>query len=288
MPFDPEHPPLIVADPPQPKKRRISPSTSTSPGSKERFQSTIEEVEFSPAWDEKRDGPDYQPLLDTDFTFTPETTSMTTHTTIFKPYYVVSQFIARDRQNKPKQIIVHANNKVTLKDHATGADLSETRMIHRAWRHWRAKLDPANIDQLVAGTGYEDDRKEYELDGISAPMDGGWYDVPGFRLKRRKDVTGLYARFVIEFLVGISRHPEFGAYAFIVVLDVTPTKFRVRQSEAVKLTEQEWKDRTRDPATIATLRTHSGPSPDPDGAAVTWPINSGWVDYTSELNLLPP
>jgi hypothetical protein len=288
MPFDPEHPPLIVADPPQPKKRRVPPSTSTSPASKERFESTIEEVEFAPAWDEKRDGPDYQPLLDVDFTFGPETSSATTHTNLFKKYYVVSEFIARDRQTKPKQLVIHANNKVTLTDQASGDDLSETRMIHRVWRHWRAQLDPANRDQLLSGTGYEDDRKEYELDGISAPMDGGWYDVPGIRLTRRKQVTGLYTRLVIDFLVGIARHPELGAYSFIVVLDITPTHFRIRQSEHVQLTAQQWKDRTRDPTTIASLKTDSGPSPDPDDPGVTWTIDSGWVDYTAELALLPP
>jgi hypothetical protein len=161
-------------------------------------------------------------------------------------------------------------------------------MIHRVWRHWIGKLDQANPDQLLAGTGYEDDRKEYELDGISGPTDGGWYDVPGFRLKQRSQVTGLYMRHVIDFLVGINRHPELGGYAFIVVLDITPTKFRIRQSEAIKLTEQEWKDRTRDPSTIATLRTNAGPDPSPDDKTVTWPIDSTWVDYTAELALLPP
>ncbi len=286
--MDPEHPPQTVANPPQPKKRRIPPSTSTSPASTERFESTIEEVAFAPAWSKKRDGADYEPLLDVDFTFAAEGSSMTAHTPLFKSFYAASPLIARDRQVKPKQIVLHANNKVTLVEHSTGADLSDTRMIHRVWRHWSAKLDQANPDQLVAGTGYEGGRKEYELDGISGPMDGGWYDVPGFRLQQRKQVAGLYVRYVIDFLVGINRHPELGGYAFIVVLDITPTKFRIRHSEAVRLTEQEWKDRTRDPDTIATLRTNTGPKPDPDDTTVTWAIDSTWVDYTAELALLPP
>ena len=285
--MDPEHPPQTLANPPLPKKRRVPPSTSTSPASTERFESTIEEVEYAPAWS-KKDGADYEPLLDVDFNFTAEGSNMTSHTPLFKSFYEVSPFIARDKQVKPKQVVLHANNKVTLLEHGTGADLSATRNIHRVWRHWIGKLDPANPDQLAAGTGYDGGRKEYELDGISGPTDGGWYDVPGFRLKQRSQVTGLYMRHVIDFLVGINRHPELGAYAFVVVLDITPTEFRIRHSEAVKLTEQEWKDRTRDPDTIAALRKDTGPKPDPDDTTVTWAIDSNWVNYSAELALLPP
>jgi hypothetical protein len=282
--MDPDSPQLIPKQPP--KKKRPIPATEKTPA-KARFELAIEEVDNSPAWVKSRDGADEAPLdvNDITFEFVVTTADVKDNTNVGVKLKKVTDSLAVDNKTDTKLVVIHANNTFQLKDSA-GQVITDLR-IHRTWRVFRVELDPANPSNFKAGADYEPTGKDssYQLDGIGPKEDGLFADIPGVRLVSRPTEN---ARYVYEFLVGWDKHPELGAMAYIIVIDVTPTQYRIRQSKAFKLDDSTWKFRTRIPAGIAQFGKDTKPEIDPDDPTTIYPASTGWQNYSNWVNKLPP
>jgi hypothetical protein len=68
---------------------------------------------------------------------------------------------------------------------------------------------------------------------------GLWIDVPGQRVKTPPSKWP-EERYMLEFLVGVEKFPEFGGLYFIVVIDTKPNWYRVRMYPAKTVSIREW------------------------------------------------
>jgi len=68
---------------------------------------------------------------------------------------------------------------------------------------------------------------------------GLWIDVPGQRLNTPPNKWP-EERYMLEFLVGVERFPEFGGLYFIVVIDTKPNWYRVRMYPEKIISVKEW------------------------------------------------
>lgn len=269
------------------------PSNAGSPGSKGRLGDWDENHVIKP-WTEE-ELPDFSPFTPSDYEFTivQSNNDMLSQTvkSSWVPCGPKSFSLAKDVD--PICLFPHANNKITLKNMTDNppSDASVGRKIHRTWRQWTAPLDPTDRNKLKPpgiynrGTNYPG----FERDGYDhVALQGGWADIPGWEQSTRKQANDR-ARTVAEFMVNVHKHPELDAIAFLIVLDQTPTHYRMRQSKATNVPSADWKARTRDAATIAAMVSEKKPIPDPDTlAASDWATDTGWVDWSAEVAQLPP
>jgi len=282
---------------PTPGSGQPVPSSVGSPGSKGRLRPNPDDNLVVKAWTEE-ERPDYPPFpnpSDYEFTIVQSDDDMLSQTvkSSWVPCGPKSFSLAKDFDPKPTQLLAHANNKVTLKNMTDNppSDASVGRKIHRTWRQWAAPLDPTDRDKLKPpgkynrGTNYPG----FERDGFDhVAVQGGWADIPGFEQGTRRQANER-VRVVSEFMVNAEKHPELDAIAFLIVLDHTPTHYRMRQSKATKVPSADWKARTRDEATIEAMVSEKKPIPDPDTlAASDWATDTGWVDWSAEVAKLPP
>ena len=127
-------------------------------------------------------------------------------------------------------LVVHGNNRIILQK--GGVDVSKKYRTYRVWRVWSASLDPKTGETTAPYT--TGGSTAFTID--TADSGSSWVDVPGQQvLGERKP-----ERILMEFLVGVEDHPEFGGLLFIVVLDITPTRYRVRMYKEVQFTSQGW------------------------------------------------
>jgi hypothetical protein len=277
-------------------------SSTESPGSDARLREHPDTEFFRKAWTQELDGPDEPPLNVSDYelTMTQSDVDMLSQSPTKKDWIPVKpgSSLAMDRVPKPRCLHIHANNRITMMNTSVvpPRDESTSRKIQRYWRQWRALLDPTDRDQLKPPGRYTryPSNPGYEKDGDTRlGFLGGWADVPGFELSN-PEVLQVWDRWVLDWVVVVDKHPEFPAFAFIVVVDETSTCYRVRQSKYTKVPPQAegstpgWKNRIRDPKTIARMVSETKPNPDPDRLAKkgSWATDTGWIDYTAQLHEL--
>jgi hypothetical protein len=93
-------------------------------------------------------------------------------------------------------------------------------------------------------------------------------------------------RLIKEFAVGVHRHPEFGGYRFIVIVDLTPTQYRIRMSPSEPLTPDDWTKIRCDEATKAQLRKDTAPWRD-DMSYASFPVDTTWQQHPAVAKRLP-
>jgi hypothetical protein len=187
-------------------------------------------------------------------------------------------------KERPSQAVVHGNNQVTVT--RDGADVSSTLKPRRLWRWWKADLDPTNPEvrlgdyeiQHHPGFGLD---TESELGSEEAPV---WIDAPGSHIASR---PAHFQRLIIEFVVGVQNHAEPGCLYYIVIVDETPTRYRVRLSRHLNLDDNSWKFRNS-----ANGRARYANDTEPgmneqtgaDPQTGQFPFDSGWKDYTAVVS----
>ena len=182
----------------------------------------------------------------------------------------VSDFYATDDKDYH---VVHPNVSILLK--IGGEDVTRFMMttsagarqyfdIARRRRVWDQTLGPD--DAPVGRMTLETTGPNGWIDDFTGQVGSGrftepnWYDMPSPALLRPP--TWPRQRLVQEFLVGVKRFPEFGFLYFFVTIDTKPGWYRVRKSQARKITAQEW---CRIEATPRSLADLSQPQADDSG-----------------------
>lgn len=190
-------------------------------------------------------------------------------------------------KGRVNSIAVHGNNRIIIKRGTK--DVSDKYVYRRYWRIWDAAL-PTDGGDVRLGD-YQDGGATLVLDGEKKDV-GNWYDVPGQRLSSRC-VT--WHRVLLEFAVGcqVSYNNELaqgiGGLHLVIIVDFSPTGYRVGMSKGYELTEEQ----------IRSVTGHgsSGTNPFPldsplktesDIAPTDWLArHTTWQDYASVNSQLP-
>jgi hypothetical protein len=138
----------------------------------------------------------------------------------------------------PSDNLVHGNSVISLKnknDEDVAAD-------YGTWRQWR-------IWRLASGNGYNAvGSPESPWDDDNRTGNANWMDIPGYILAD-DPAQWKEERRMLEFVVAVGKHPEFGALYFFVVISLKPGQYRVEMSSAKDILFAKFKDleKTRQP-----------------------------------------
>ncbi len=189
-------------------------------------------------------------------------------------YESVTPTLARVfHEGKLEMLFVHGNSRIKVL--LGNTDVGDEHSPERLWRIWSAPLNPSKRNQITKpySTGGSN---QYFVD-TATPQKGVWIDVPGQKLSSRPRGE----RVLMEFMCGIDGERRAGGMHYVVILDMTPTQYRVRLFKEKELPAEEWKKRLS-PEGRAGLKAQTAPE-----AKGSLAVSSGWLDYVEDAARLP-
>ncbi|MCD1295026.1 hypothetical protein CUJ83_08455 [Methanocella sp. CWC-04] len=162
----------------------------------------------------------------------------------------------------PITLAVHGNNRIKVLK--KGKDVSSKYRVFRLWRVWDAKIDPATMERtgnysMSSGGYYTHGPREYMQDTnvIDSRGKNIWTDCPGIMTLS----APFHERNLLEFLVGVNDHPEWGGLYLITIIDITADRYRVRLYEPKTMNMKEWNSKISD-KNMKKMANDNGPEMD--------------------------
>ena len=214
------------------------------------------------------------------------TTTDNLSSSVFSYYQPITKTLATLTKGGALQnIFLHFNNNILVQRGTR--DVGQYYAVRRKWRSWVSNLDPNDLDTQL---------DEYAIDAAAPLLDSGdkpvgrWTDAPGQLLATRYP---LRQRLLSEWIVGgVTSYNTLveglGGLYFFVVLDLTPTLYRMSMSPSFDVTADQVAD---------TLGRSGDPGPLPldspwktqdDIADADWLArHTTWQDYSALNQQLP-
>ena len=222
-------------------------------------------------------------------------------------WVAVNDFMARDSYPGVKrEFFIHASLDVTVRRDTE--DVSKDFAAYRFTRVWARSLGPpATADDPptepnpavayskilpVAGSREVVGGGRVKIDSVQKPA-GQWTDCPG-------DKTGIKrwtasTRYLAEFVLGAEdpgtsprkMQDDAGGIYYVSIRDVSPKWFRVRLSDAIKLTPAQWKGVRGLPNNTSPILPNV-PYRTEASAGLSWPVDSNWVNWAAQNDELEP
>jgi len=193
--------------------------------------------------------------------------------------------VAKDETGGVREVFIHANIDFDVLRGAT--DVSSRHRVYRLIQWWDADLDNTNTRVGSYRQGLRKGRASVDTAGTKESI---WVDIPGVLIAQNRPTSR--QRALAEFWVTVE--PTGGALSlsseriyFIVIIDWTPTDYRVRVSQKVTLIPP--LPAAADPQALRSAPYKNELATGP--TAITWDHDYGWQPFppgTVDLMPYPP
>lgn len=194
--------------------------------------------------------------------------------TVFKKWKRISDTLRQDGA----ALLIHGNSRITVSER--GLNNSNAFNTLRMWRAWTAPLDSESgrtTAPFTSGGG----STAFVVDTIgNGPS---WIDVPGQQFPIETLAEQQPTRVILEFIVGVDGHTEAGGLHFMVGIDITSDRYRVRMYEAHKFTPESWVEvfpqgfPSGERVTVPVALIRWRPAANPDETRVA--LDYGWQNF---------